>query len=144
PLDADIAPRPRATTLRSTSASSATATVFSDGACQGNPGPGGYGVIVKLPGQPPRELSGGKAHTTNNEMEMTAAIEGLKAAVAGGAKEITVISDSEYLVKGMTGWIKGWLRNGWKTSSGSRPGTAAYYPHSFRADILAERNATTF
>jgi ribonuclease HI len=119
PLEVESAPSPRAATAKLASTSSATATVFSDGACQGNPGPGGYGAIVKIPGQPNRELSGGKAHTTNNEMEMTAAIEGLKAAVAGGAKEITVTSDSEYLVKGMTGWIKGWLRNGWKTSSGS-------------------------
>jgi len=112
-------PRPQKPSVSPTTASPATATVYSDGACLGNPGPGGYGAIVKLPGQPNRELSGGKARTTNNEMEMAAAIEGLKIAISSGAKEIAVISDSEYLVKGMTGWIKGWLRNGWKTSTGS-------------------------
>ncbi len=96
----------------------AIAMVYTDGACQGNPGPGGYGVLVRVPGQSEREFSGGKARTTNNEMEMTAALVGLKEAIALGAKEITVVSDSEYLVKGMTGWVKGWLRNGWKTAKG--------------------------
>lgn len=96
----------------------AGATVFSDGACIGNPGPGGYCAIVRVPGRPEMTLSGGKARTTNNEMEMTAAREGLKQAISMGAREVTVISDSEYLVKGMTGWLKGWLRNGWKTSTG--------------------------
>ncbi|MGI5837608.1 MAG: ribonuclease HI [Chloroflexota bacterium] len=97
---------------------SASATVYSDGACLGNPGPGGYCAIVRVPGNPEKMVSGGKARTTNNEMEMTAAIEGLKVAIAQGAREITVVSDSEYLVKGMTGWVRGWLRNGWKTSRG--------------------------
>ena len=94
------------------------AVVYSDGACIGNPGPGGYCAIVRVPGQPERTVSGGKARTTNNEMEMTAALEGLRQAVSMGASEVTVVSDSEYLVKGMTGWIRGWLRNGWKTAAG--------------------------
>jgi ribonuclease HI len=94
------------------------AVVFADGACIGNPGPGGYCAIVRVPGHPERTLSGGKARTTNNEMEMTAAREGLRQAISAGAREITVVSDSEYLVKGMTGWIRGWLKNGWKTSAG--------------------------
>jgi ribonuclease HI len=97
---------------------SGTATVYSDGACIGNPGPGGYGAIVRVPGHPEKTLSDGKARTTNNEMEMTGAIEGLKAAVSLGAGDVTVFTDSEYLVKGMNSWMKGWLRNGWKTRTG--------------------------
>jgi hypothetical protein len=87
-------------------------TVYTDGACLGNPGPGGYCAIVKAPGQAERVVSGGKARTTNNEMELTAALEGLKPALSQGASEITVVSDSEYLVKGMTSWVRGWIRNG--------------------------------
>ena len=94
------------------------AEVYSDGSCLGNPGPGGYGTIVRVHGSQEREISGGKARTTNNEMELTGAIEGLKAATAMGASEIKVVSDSEYLVKGMNSWMKGWLRNGWKTRTG--------------------------
>ncbi|GEM_PF-292468 len=98
--------------------SSSTATVYTDGACLGNPGPGGYCAIVRISGQSERVVSGGKARTTNNEMELTAAAEGLKLAVSQAASEITVVSDSEYLVKGMTSWVRGWIRNGWKTSKG--------------------------
>ncbi len=94
------------------------ATVYCDGACIGNPGPGGYGVLVRLPGAPEQTFSAGKARTTNNEMELTAALAGLKAAFSMGARQVNVISDSEYLVKGMTSWVRGWLRNGWKTRSG--------------------------
>ncbi len=97
---------------------SVAAMVYCDGACLGNPGPGGYGVLVRVPGNPERTLSAGKTRTTNNEMELTGAAEGLKLAISLGAKEITVVSDSEYLVKGMSGWVKGWLRNGWKTAKG--------------------------
>ncbi|MHB0870111.1 MAG: ribonuclease HI [Chloroflexota bacterium] len=97
---------------------STAATVYCDGACQGNPGPGGYGALVRVSGHPERTLSDGKARTTNNEMELSGAAAGLRLAVSLGAKEITVVSDSEYLVKGMSGWVKGWLRNGWKTSKG--------------------------
>ena len=100
------------------SSSPSAATVYSDGACIGNPGPGGYGAIVRVPGHPEKVLSAGKARTTNNEMEMTAAVEGLKAAISMGATRIDVVSDSEYLVKGMSSWMKGWLRNGWKTRTG--------------------------
>ncbi len=95
-----------------------TAMVYCDGACQGNPGPGGFGTLVRVPGHSDRTHSAGKARTTNNEMELTGAAEGLKLAISMGASEITVVSDSEYLVKGMSGWVKGWLRNGWKTAKG--------------------------
>lgn len=94
------------------------ATVYCDGACIGNPGPGGYGALVRVPGHPEQTLSGGKARTTNNEMEMTGAVAGLRLALSLGATEVNVVSDSEYLVKGMTSWVRGWLRNGWKTRAG--------------------------
>ncbi len=92
------------------------ATVFTDGAAEGNPGPGGYCALVRLPGKPDRELAGGVARTTNNQMELTAAIVGLRAAFAAGADEVTVVSDSEYLTKGMSQWLAGWRRTGWKTA----------------------------
>jgi ribonuclease HI len=95
-----------------------SATVFTDGAAEGNPGPGGYCAIVRIPGHPDRELSGSSIHTTNNKMELTAAIAGLRAAVEAGADDITVVTDSEYLVKGMTEWLPEWERRGWKTWAG--------------------------
>lgn len=95
------------------------ATIFCDGACQGNPGPGGYGVIVRCAGLPDRELSGGKPVTTNNQMELAGAIAGLEAALECNATDITVITDSEYLVKGMTEWATGWQRKGWRTTAGT-------------------------
>jgi ribonuclease HI len=100
-----------------TARSETSAQVFCDGACSGNPGPGGYGCIVRVPGQPEQVLAAGKAHTTNNEMELAGAVAGLKAAVAAGAAGITVYSDSQYLVKGMREWVKGWQAKGWVTST---------------------------
>ncbi len=102
----------------STVLAAGTAEIYSDGSCLGNPGPGGFGTIVRVAGHPERVLSAGKARTTNNEMELTGALEGLKLAVSLGATQITVATDSEYLVKGMNSWMKGWLRNGWKTRTG--------------------------
>ncbi len=95
-----------------------TATIFTDGSAEGNPGPGGYCAIVRIPGRPDRELCGSSIHTTNNKMELAAAIAGLKAAVDAGATEIAVVTDSEYLVKGMTNWLAGWIAKGWKTAYG--------------------------
>lgn len=108
PADPDLGPRPNPT----------GATVYCDGACLGNPGPGGYGVLVRVPGHADRTLSEGKPRTTNNEMELTGAVAGLRLAISLGAREVSVVSDSEYLVKGMSGWVRGWLRNGWKTAKG--------------------------
>lgn len=95
-----------------------SATIFTDGASEGNPGPGGYCAIVRIPGRPDRELSGSSIHTTNNKMELSAAIAGLRAVVDAGINDVTVVSDSEYLIKGMTEWLPEWERRGWKTWTG--------------------------
>lgn len=87
--------------------------IFCDGACSGNPGPGGYGTILRCRGTE-KELSGGAGETTNNRMELTAALEGLKQ--LNRPCRVTVTTDSQYLVKGMTEWLPGWQRNGWKNS----------------------------
>lgn len=87
--------------------------IFSDGACSGNPGPGGYGTILRY-GKHEKELSGYAAETTNNRMEMQGAIAGLEALKQ--PCQVRLISDSQYLVKGMTEWIEGWQRKGWKNS----------------------------
>lgn len=86
--------------------------IFTDGACSGNPGPGGWGVLIM--GDPPRELCGGDAATTNNRMEMTAVIEALKTVPEGTA--VTIHTDSTYVMKGMTEWITGWKAKDWKNS----------------------------
>lgn len=88
--------------------------IFTDGGCKGNPGPGGYGCIIKQKGDI-REIKGGNPETTNNIMEMTAAIVALKQ--LQDPCEIKLTTDSQYVVKGMTEWMKGWIRNGWKTAS---------------------------
>lgn len=92
---------------------------YTDGACSGNPGPGGWGVLMRaMEGDEivkERELSGGEADTTNNRMELLAAINALEALAR--ASTITVITDSAYVKNGVTGWIHGWKRNGWKTAA---------------------------
>lgn len=91
-------------------------TAFTDGAAKGNPGPGGWGAIVAAGGRV-RELGGGAPHTTNNQMEMTAVIEALRAARgAGGTVELH--TDSTYVIQGITQWIHGWRRRGWRTAEG--------------------------
>jgi ribonuclease HI len=87
--------------------------IYTDGACSGNPGPGGYGVILKY-GTYERMISGYDPATTNNRMEMTAVIEGLKAITKPCS--IKICSDSSYVIKGITEWIKGWVRNNWVNS----------------------------
>jgi ribonuclease HI len=84
-----------------------------DGACKGNPGPGGWGAVIRM-GANEKELSGGEALTTNNRMEMTAAISGLNALTK--PCRVTLSTDSRYVMDGLTKWIKGWQRNGWKTA----------------------------
>ena len=88
-------------------------TIFTDGACSGNPGPGGWGAILRY-GEKEKELSGGEAETTNNRMELMAAIEALKALREGCKVEL--YTDSAYVKDGLSKWIFGWKRNGWKTA----------------------------
>jgi ribonuclease HI len=88
-------------------------TAFTDGACSGNPGPGGWGAILVY-GDAVRELSGGEAHTTNNRMELTAACAALEALTRPCAVDLW--TDSQYVRGGITGWIHAWKRNGWKTA----------------------------
>jgi ribonuclease HI len=88
--------------------------LITDGACLGNPGPGGWAFILRY-NQYKREDSGGESHTTNNRMEITAAIRGLEALKE--TCEVEIVTDSEYLKNGITKWIKGWKKNGWITSS---------------------------
>ena len=88
--------------------------IFSDGACRGNPGPGGWGVLLRYNGRE-KELYGGEAETTNNRMELMAAIRGLESL----KKPSTVIltTDSQYVMKGATEWMEGWKRKAWKTAA---------------------------
>jgi len=88
-------------------------TVYTDGACSGNPGPGGWGAILAF-GAHEKELMGGEAHTTNNRMELTAAIAALEALTRPCAVDLH--TDSEYLKNGITGWIRKWKQNGWRTA----------------------------
>jgi ribonuclease HI len=98
-------------------ARSGEALVWTDGACRGNPGPGGWAAIVVPPdGSAPVELSGGAPRTTNNRMEYTAALEGLRALPAGSAA--CIVTDSRLLLDSMTKWLAGWKRRGWKTAAG--------------------------
>ncbi len=90
--------------------------IYSDGACSGNPGPGGWGAILRCDGKE-KELSGGEAHTTNNRMELTGVIQALSALKF--PCKVTVTTDSKYVVDGITkGWAKGWRKRGWKKSDG--------------------------
>lgn len=89
-------------------------TIYTDGGCKPNPGPGGWAALV-IYGSVEKELSGGARQTTNNQMELTAAIEALEALTR--PCEVTLYTDSEYLKKGITNWMKAWKRNGWQTAS---------------------------
>jgi ribonuclease HI len=88
-------------------------SVFTDGACSGNPGPGGWGAILRWAGHE-REISGSEPHTTNNRMELLAAISALEALKRPCT--VDMHTDSQYLRQGITGWIEGWKRNGWRTA----------------------------
>jgi ribonuclease HI len=133
--------------------------IYTDGACSGNPGPGGWGAVLQGGGRE-RELYGGDVQTTNNRMELMAAIQALEALQRPAA--VTLYTDSKYLLDGITKWIHGWQRNGWLTSARKpvknddlwRRLTAAMGPHDIdwrwvkghagdpgneRADELARR-----
>jgi ribonuclease HI len=90
-------------------------TIYTDGACKGNPGPGGWGVILRSAGQVEKELFGGEALTTNNRMEMTAVIEALSALKR--PCDIALYVDSKYVLQGITEWLPGWKAKGWKTAA---------------------------
>ncbi len=87
--------------------------IWTDGACSGNPGPGGWGAVLRY-GSHEKELKGGEPLTTNNRMELTAAIEALELLTRPCA--VTLHTDSQYLRGGVTGWLAGWKRNGWRTA----------------------------
>lgn len=89
--------------------------IYTDGACSGNPGPGGWGVLLKF-GEHQKELFGGDVETTNNRMELMAAIEALKAIKPRYKGKVTLFTDSTYVMKGITEWIIGWKKRGWKKS----------------------------
>ena len=89
--------------------------LFTDGACKGNPGPGGWGVVMIRAGGSTNEMFGGEVFTTNNRMELLAVIKGLEA--IQGIENINIYTDSKYVKNGITIWIKNWEKNGWKTAS---------------------------
>ena len=88
--------------------------IYTDGACLGNPGPGGWGVLMRWRGVE-KELSGFEAETTNNRMELMAAIQGIEALKPGSP--VDLYTDSKYVMQGITEWIDGWKRNGWRTAA---------------------------
>lgn len=88
--------------------------IFTDGACKGNPGPGGWGALLRMGGHE-KEMSGGEPDTTNNRMEMMAAIKALNALIE--PCKVDLYSDSKYVLDGMSKWIHGWQRNGWVNAS---------------------------
>jgi ribonuclease HI len=94
-------------------ASAARVEIYADGACRGNPGPGGWGVLLRQ-GATERELFGGEPATTNNRMELRAVIEGLRA--LGEPSVVKVMTDSQYVQKGISEWIRGWKARGWLTA----------------------------
>lgn len=98
--------------------------IYTDGACSGNPGPGGWAAILKHPATgESKKISGGASDTTNNRMELSAAIEGLKALKGDTPLSVRLVSDSEYVIKGITVWIKGWIANDWRR--GKKAGAGA-------------------
>lgn len=137
--------------------------IYTDGACKGNPGVGGWGAILRF-GETEKELFGGVANTTNNRMEMTAVIEALR--VLSRSCDAVVFTDSSYVQKGISEWIHGWKRNGWKTADKKPVKNAdlwqtldqlaaghkiewrwvrghAGHPENERADMLANRGVET-
>jgi ribonuclease HI len=92
-----------------------TVEIYTDGACKGNPGPGGWGVLLRSPSGQEKELFGGEPGTTNNRMELMAVIEALRALKR--PCEVALYLDSEYVRKGITEWIHGWKSRGWRTSA---------------------------
>lgn len=92
--------------------------IFTDGACSGNPGPGGFGTIIVYPEGEVEELGEGRPSTTNNRMEMLAIIKGLQK-ISNRSEEVWILTDSTYSIHGITKWIWGWKKRGWKTAEGN-------------------------
>ena len=112
--------------------------IYTDGACSGNPGPGGWGAIL-IHGDTERELSGGEAHTTTNRMELRAAIEALEALKR--PCRVDLFTDSQYLRQGVTAWIHGWKARGWLTADRKPVKNADLWR---RIDAARERHAVTW
>ena len=116
---------------------------YTDGACSGNPGPGGWGVLMRaMDGDKivkQRELQGGEADTTNNRMELLAAINALE--VLERPSTLTIVTDSAYVKNGVTSWIHSWKRNGWKTSARKPVKNVELWQ---RLDLARERHDVTF
>lgn len=116
---------------------------YTDGACSGNPGPGGWGVVLQAKDGETllkeRELSGGEPNTTNNRMELMAAISALE--TLERASTITIVTDSSYVKDGVTSWIHGWKRNGWKTAAKKPVKNAELWQ---RLDLVQERHNVTW
>jgi len=96
------------------SALTKTVEIYTDGACRGNPGPGGWGVLL-IAGERRKELYGGEPDTTNNRMELRAAIEALNA--LNGERQVTLHTDSKYVMDGINNWMPGWKKRGWTTAA---------------------------
>ena len=90
-------------------------TIYTDGACNPNPGPGGWAAIILEPGAEPKELAGAEAQTSNNQMELRAVIEALR--VLPGPRQVTLYTDSQYLRQGITEWLPVWEQRGWRTAA---------------------------
>lgn len=103
--------------MQSTDRTTAPIVVFTDGAAKGNPGPGGWGVVIAAPAGRVRELGGGSRHTTNNRMELTAPIEALSHLKEAQGK-VAIYTDSTYVIRGIREWIRNWERRGWRTIEG--------------------------
>ena len=117
--------------------------LFTDGACSGNPGPGGWAYILRHPasGQE-KEASGGEALTTNNQMELQAVIEGLSA--LNSRSKVEIVTDSTYVAKGSSEWLPGWKRNGWKRKEGGRLKPLKNEAHWRRLDELLSEHVVRF
>ncbi len=111
-------------------------TIYTDGGCSGNPGPGGWAYCVSENGKIVYSKSGGDESTTNNKMELTAVINALKYVIDSGEKECSILTDSQYVKNGITQWINSWKKNGWRTSNKSPVKNMEYW---IELDLLCSK-----
>lgn len=117
--------------------------LYTDGACSGNPGPGGWGCILRHPAsKTEKEFSGGEALTTNNQMELQAVIEGLK--LLTRRSRVRIVTDSSYVAKGSKEWLPGWKRNGWRRREGRQLVPIKNESHWKQLDELLALHEVTF